>query len=167
MTDPSKLTELLALWSHRQRCNQKAHYFMSEKLGQNAFWSGVITALFSGAVGLLLILKARFNMPDSIVQVAAGVSILSSVIGTIVTSAKWSEKASQHHAAGAAYGAALRRIQQTLAVPPSSQEDLQKALTEIREAIDAIPSTAPGIPTKIWKKVPKELTPDNDTKQNG
>lgn len=164
MTDPSTPAELLALWSHRQRYNQKAHYFMSEKLGRKAFWFGVITALFSGSVGLLLILKARFNMPDYVVQVAAGVSILSSVIGAIVTSAKWSEKASQHHAAGAAYGAALRRIHQTIALPPPSQGDFQKAITEIREAIDAIPSTAPGIPTKIWKKVPKELTPDNGAK---
>ena len=89
----------------------------------------------------------------------AGISILASVITTVATSAKWSEKASQHHSAGAAFGILHRRIEEALALPLQSDEATRALVEAIRVELDALPMKAPPIPDRVWKALPEELTP--------
>ncbi len=87
-------------------------------------------------------------------------TILASVIAAIATSAKWSERAAQHHAAAAAYGDLHRRFEEALAIPPATDEGMRMLVEQLRAALTAVPMNAPPIPDSIWKAIPHELTPD-------
>jgi hypothetical protein len=81
-------------------------------------------------------------------------------ITTIVTSSKWSDEASQHHAAAVEYGKVFRKIEEILACPSELTADPLKIIKMIREKMDRIPNEAQPIPRRVWRKLPKELTPE-------
>jgi cytochrome c-type biogenesis protein CcmH/NrfG len=141
---PADSHELLVSWRHRARLNQKAHYAMVHRAEKRAFWFGVVSATISGVVGLLILITEKAEAPPWVRLCAGGVSILASVITTIATSGKWSEKAAQHHAAGVAYGNVHRRFEQVLALPPSSETEMRAVIESLRTELEAIPMNAPS-----------------------
>ncbi len=157
--NPSSPIELLQLWRHRQRLNQRAHYLMAEKCSRLAFSFGVASAIVSGAVGILILMAVRYDPPVWLRVTIGCLSILGAVVAATATLAKWSEKAAQHHAAGVAYGAILRRLEEALVLLPTSDEAMKLMLDELRKDIDAIPTKAPHVPKKVWQTLPAELTP--------
>jgi hypothetical protein len=159
LNTPATATDLLQSWRHRARLNQKAHYIMVHRAEKRAFWFGVVSAVISGVVGVLILITEKAQAPAWVAICAGAASIFASVITGIATSAKWSEKAAQHHAAAAAYGNVHRRLEQTLAVPPSTAEAMSTLIGELRTELEAIPMNAPPIPDVVWKQVPQELTP--------
>jgi hypothetical protein len=156
---PATATELLQSWRHRARLNQKAHYIMVHRAERRAFWFGVVSAVISGVVGVLILITEKTEAPLWVPICAGAASIFASVITGIATSAKWSEKAAQHHAAAAAYGNVHRRFEQALALPPVTEEAMNSLIEELRTELEAIPMNAPPIPDAVWKRVPHELTP--------
>lgn len=156
---PGNSTELLQSWRHRARMNQKAHYKMAQRTQRLSFWFGTIAAVLSGIVGILILFVAK-DPATWLRLTAAGISILVSVITTISTSAKWSDKAGQHHAAGAAYGVLHRRLEEALAFPAPSEAAARTVLEEVRTELDSLPMKAPSVPDAVWKNLPDELTPD-------
>ena len=155
---PTTATELLRSWRHRARLNQKSHYAMVHRAERRVFWFGVVSALISGVVGVLILITEKTQAPTWVPVCAGAASILASMITGIATSAKWSEKAAQHHAAAAAYGNVHRRFEQALALPPASDEAMSALVEELRTELEAIPLSAPPVPDAIWKRVPHELT---------
>ncbi len=155
---PADARELLVSWRHRARLNQKAHYAMVHRAEKRAFWFGVVSAVISGVVGFLILITEKADAPPWVRICAGGISILASVITAIATSGKWSEKAAQHHAAGAAYGNVHRRFEQTLAVPPINEGELRSTIEALRAELEAIPMNAPAVPDAVWKRIPAELT---------
>ena len=124
-----------------------------------AYWSGVIPAILSGVIGVLILVAVKYD-PPAWFQISIGsLSIIAAAITTIGTYGKWSERASQHHTAAAEYGKLLRKIEETLASPPDA-EIMQKTIKAIREKLDAIPGEAPPVLKKVWKQLPPELTPE-------
>lgn len=81
-------------------------------------------------------------------------------ITTIGTSSKWSDEASQHHAAAVEYGKVFRKVEEILTCPSELNADPLKIIKVIREKMDRIPSEAPPIPPRVWRKLAKELTPE-------
>lgn len=132
---------------------------MVHRAQRRSFWFGVTSAVISGVVGLLILVTEKTDAPPWLHIAAGGVSILASVITAIATSGKWSEKAAQHHAAGAAYGNLHRRIEHALAVPPPSDEAMSALLEELRQEQDSLPMNAPPIPEKVWNALPQEIYP--------
>lgn len=118
----------------------------------------LVSPVLSGLVGVFILLAAR-DPATWLRLTAAGMSILASVTATIATSAKWSEKAEQHHSVGAAYGKLHRRLEEALALPRASEEAAQNVLEEVRAEMDALPMKAPSIPNDVWHSIPDELTP--------
>ena len=155
---PVTATELLRSWRYRARLNQKAHYAMVHRSERRAFWFGVVSALISGVVGILILITEKAQAPSWVPVCAGAASILASMITGIATSAKWSEKAAQHHAAAAAYGNVHRRFEQALALPPATDEAISTLIEELRIELEAIPLNAPPVPDAVWKRVPHELT---------
>lgn len=155
-------SELLALWRHRVRYNQQAHYEMAIRSESKARPSGIASAILSAIVTVLVLFAAK-TQPSAWLTIATLIaSIAVTAITTIATSAKWSEKASQHHAAAAEYGKILRKIEEVQACPTELETDAMRTLKAIREKMDRIPTEAPAIPKKIWRALPKELTPELD-----
>lgn len=155
---PATATELLRSWRHRARLNQKAHYTMVHRAERRAFWFGVVSALISGVVGVLILITEKIEAPTWVSICAGAASIFASAITGIATSAKWSEKAAQHHAAAAAYGNVHRRFEQALALPPTSGQAMSALIEELCIELEAIPMNAPPVPDAVWKQIPRELT---------
>ncbi len=163
MKNPESPIDLLELWRHRQRSNQRANYQMAERSASRSFWFGVASAVISGAVGFLILIAVRYDPPVWLRVTIGCLSIIGAVIAAVATSAKWSEKAAQYHGAGAAYGAVLRRIEEALALPPQSDDAMRVVVQELRKEIDAIPMKAPPIPRRMWETLPPELTPSKNS----
>ena len=166
LAEPTDATTLLKSWRHRARLNQKAHYAMAQRAARFAFWFGTAAAVISGVVGILILIAARTTPSPELLITIATVSIISSVITTIATSAKWCDKAAQHHAAGAAYGVLHRRVEQALALPPPSDELSRDLADTLRIEFDALPMKAPPVPNHIWLALPEELTPSKPALPN-
>ena len=166
LEEPSDAITLLKSWRHRARQNQKAHYAMAQRADRFAFWFGTAAAIMSGVVGIIIIFAARTTPSSAILLTIATLSIVSSVITTIATSAKWSDKAAQHHAAGAAYGVLHRRVEQALALPPPSGERSSELADALRVEFDLLPMKAPPIPNHIWRTLPEEVTPSRPALPN-
>lgn len=158
---------LLLRWRSRARKNQQAHYRMAIRLERTAWTSGAISAILSAAVTVLVVFAAKVQPSTKLSIATLVISILVTTITTISISSKWSDKASQHHAAAVEYGKVFRKIEQTLANPAEIQGDAGGTLKLIREKLDRIPSEAPAIPPRIWKRLPEELTPEKPTKISG
>ena len=149
--------------------NQKAHYAMVHRAEFRAFWFGVTSAVISGVVGLLILFAEKTATPAWVSLGAGAFSIIASVITAIATSGKWSEKAAQHHAAGAAYGNVHRKLESAVAMPPTTEEATALLVEELRKELQGIPMSAPSIPDSVWKRLPAELTPqvsDRELEEN-
>jgi hypothetical protein len=152
--------ELLAIWHRRVRLNQRAHYELEGRAEKKARLSGMASAVLSAAVTILVLLAAKTTPSAWLSIVTVGLSIAVTAITTITTSAKWSERASQHHAVAVEYGKIVRKIEELLACPDSLNPDARDTLKMLREKMDRIPGEAPPVPRKLWSALPKELTPD-------
>jgi hypothetical protein len=160
MEVPENPHDLLLRWRHRARSNQQAHYKMAIRLNRTAFTSGALSALLSASVTVLVLFAAKTQPTATLSIITLVISIVVTAITTISTSSKWSDRASEHHAAGVEYGKVFRKIEELLACPIEVEQDAAKALKAIREKLDRIPSEAPAIPPRIWKNLPRELTPE-------
>jgi hypothetical protein len=166
MDAPETNIDLLKKWHHRVRLNQRGHYAMEERCDRRDYWYGVIPAILSGIIAILVLLAVSYNPPTALRIFTASLSIITAALATIRTYGKWSEKATQHHAAGAEYGKLLRKIEETLAAPPS-EDIMQRTIKRIREKLDLIPNEAPPVLDKVWKRLSPELTPSLEIKQLG
>lgn len=153
--------QLLELWRGRVRMNQRIHYVMEERCERRALMLGVSAALLSGIVGALILAAARYDLPVWLRVVTGAVSLLASVIATVATSAKWNERAAQHHAVAVAFGVELRRIEAAIALG-WTEDELRKLVTELQDSLKEIPSKAPPVPEQLWKKIKPHMTPDSD-----
>ena len=160
MEEPQNPLDLLRRWRHRARSNQKAHYEMAIRLDRRAWVAGALSAILSGTITVLVLFAAKTTPSTNLSIATVIVSIIVTAITTIATSSKWSDKASQHHGAAVEYGKIFRKIEEVLVCPSVLETDPAKTLETIREKMDQIPSEAPPIPRRIWKKLPKELTPE-------
>lgn len=154
---PQNFADLLVMWKHRTRETQRAHYEMALRADRKAFWCGVISAVISGFVGVLLLVTEQMEVPWLHVAIGA-ISVLASVMAAIVTAAKWNEKAAQHQSAGASYGSIHRRLERALALPPGSADECNAFLDDLRNLQDSLPSCAPAIPGAVWAELPMNLT---------
>jgi hypothetical protein len=131
---------------------------MEERCERLSFGFGVASALLSSIVGVLVLVAVKIDPPTWLRISTAGISIIVAAITTIATSAKWSDKAARHHAAGAEYGKMLRKIEEILVLP---EDDARKSVKALREKLDQIPGEAPPVLKRVWRGLPKELTPSN------
>lgn len=161
METPESSVELLKLWRHRVRLNSRAHYQMEERCERLSFSFGVASALLSAMVGVLVLVGVKIDPPIWLRILTASISIIVAAITAIATSAKWSDKAAKHHVAGAEYGKMLRKIEEILVLPPESEVDARKSVKALREKLDQIPVESPPVLRRVWRALPKELTPSN------
>lgn len=157
--EPVSVSDLLRLWQHRVRYNQRGHYEMAVRLHRQARAFSLIATTIAAATGVLVLLSVRYEAPDWLKIVVAASSLVGAGIAAIQGAWKPAELGAQHHVAAAEYGAALRLIDATLSMPPRDREEAASVLTVIREKLDAISPKAPAIPRQVWESLPPELTP--------
>jgi hypothetical protein len=85
------------------------------------------------------------------------ISVLAGVLAALQTFLGLGARADRHRAAGSAYGAVRREIEQYHAVPPPRTAEAVKAvMNRLRERLDAIAEKAPGVPDRTWDKAWKK-----------
>ena len=112
-----------------------------------------------GSIGVLIIMADSLPLLPWMKIAAGSVSILGALITIVATASKWNEKSAQHHAAAAAYGTAYRRIEQALAMPPTSDEARMLVIERLRKELAATEITM----TKLQPFLVEELSLKNMT----
>ena len=84
--------------------------------------------------------------------------MLALVIATLQPFLRYAERAEEHRAAGARYGAIKRRIEAIYARAPETR--LAHDFVEIREVLDRLPQEVPNMPTAVFIKTQRDLSAD-------
>ncbi|MBZ5611884.1 MAG: SLATT domain-containing protein [Acidobacteriia bacterium] len=154
------LSELLEKWRQRVRTNQRVHYSRAEQLHRYNVLLGIPVVVLSALVGTSIFATLKQDIIFW-ARMAVGItSLLTAVIAGLQTFFKFSERASQHHAVAASYGAINRAIEAAQALPPTSAEETKELISELRKRMDELPKQAPAIPDRMWNSIRPHLTPD-------
>jgi len=151
--------DTLGLWQRRARESQKAHYRMALRCRRRSSGFAAGGAGIAAAIGVLVLLSARYQFPDWAKIVIAALSLIGAGLATIQGVLKPAEDSEKHHNGGLKYGAVIREIASATAIPPRNRSEAEERLKHIREMLDAIPGEAPAIPQRVWRNL-GPLTPD-------
>jgi hypothetical protein len=141
--------QLLEDWHLRLRFVQFAHYESAKSFEHLNYWIGVPAALFSAFVGTSVFASIGKTV-DARFQIVVGlVSVLTTVLSSVQTFLRFSEKAENHRVAAARYGALRREVEEILTVGENITKDI---ITPLRREIDKLAEEAPHIPSRIWSR---------------
>lgn len=151
---------VLADWYRRARDAQFAHYSAASRYAILARLLGIPSVVLSAVVGTALFasLQEETAAPFYLRLALGLVSVLAGVLAALQTFLGFGERADRHRAAGSAYGAVRREIEQTQAVPPQTAEATGAVMTRLRERLDAIAEKAPDVPPRRWTKAEKKAS---------
>ena len=69
----------------------------------------------------------------------------------------FAQRADRHRAAGAGYGAIRRSLEYLETFPPAAPEELQRAVADIQNRMDALAESAPEVPDGMKRLIDDEL----------
>jgi hypothetical protein len=153
---PGNMRDLLSIWMCRARDSKVAHYEMANRLGRRGQWLGLPVMLITVIVGT----SAFASIADQAVSIAAKLTIgLLSVLATILSSLqtffKFSERAEKHRRCGAQYGAIERELEALFAENGATFDPLYVA--SLREKLDRLAEDAPHVPWQVFVDDEKAL----------
>jgi hypothetical protein len=144
---------LLENWLRRARECQYGHYAAAGALARRNYWLGIPVVILTGIVGTSVFATLQHEV-DIRLKIATGlVSVLATVLASLQTFLRVSERAEKHRASGAIYGALAREIEQELNAPGAPQKQ-REFLDNLRSRMDALAKEAPEIPGYVWKTRP-------------
>lgn len=144
--------ELLVDWRRRARESQFGHFEASKHFGLQHYWTGIPVVVVSAIVGTSIFATLQSQEALAIQIVLGMLSVSAAVLASLQTFLGSSEKAEKHRAAGAAYGAIRREIEQTISLGLPEEAEGKKVLDAFRERFDELALQAPEISPKIWKR---------------
>ena len=148
-TPPATEAELVLSWLRRARESQFSHYAAAARLGRYGRFFGVpviiITALISAsAVGSIL----AQTIPLYAKVITGLCSVAATVLSSLQTFFKFSERSEKHRMFGAKFGA-IRRELEIL----QTQNQIKPAqLTMIRAKLDALAIEAPNVSAAAFSR---------------
>jgi hypothetical protein len=132
--------------------SEKGHFAAATNLRRVHYWLGIPSAALAAAAASSFFKGMQTAIPALLALTAA-------VLTTINTFINSSEKASQHHQAGVAYGTLRRKLRyfvQVESVGTSDETILSQKLLELINALGKLQAESPPIPIAAHKKA-KEM----------
>ncbi|AMM17597.1 hypothetical protein AX768_25775 [Burkholderia sp. PAMC 28687] len=148
---------LLLKWTRRARESQMSHYDMANLLGRRNRGLGVSVIALTALIGTGAFLSMIATGVSPLVRIVIGlVSVLASVMASLQTFLRYAERAEQHRAAGARYGAIRRRLESIYARSPDTRA--AHDFVEIREELDRLAQEVPNVPTDVFIKTQQDMS---------
>ncbi|MBP0592585.1 SLATT domain-containing protein [Paraburkholderia sp. LEh10] len=155
-TPPVNEDELLLKWIRRARESQKSHYDMADLLAARNRLFGVAVTVISAVVGTTVFLSLVASADSPWARLVVGlVSIAAAVSAALQTFLRYAERAEEHRAAGARYGAVRRRLEAIYADEPGAREGRQ--LSEVRGILDRLAEDSPSVPPRVFRRTQQTL----------
>ena len=150
---------VLTGWYRRARESQFAHYTSASRYAILARLLGIPSVVLSAAAGTALFATLQEETASFDLRLALGlISVLAGVLAALQTFLGFGERADRHRAAGSAYGAVRREIEQYHAVPPRTAEAVEAIMNRLRDRLDTIAEKAPDVPDRTWNKAWKKAS---------
>jgi hypothetical protein len=150
---------LLLKWIRRARESQMSHYDMANLLGKRNRGLGVSVIAITSVIGTTAFLSMIATGVSPLVRIFIGlISVLASVMASLQTFLRYAERAEEHRAAGARYGAIRRRLEAIYARAPEARAAYD--FVEIREELDRLAQEVPNVPTAVFIKTQRDLSAD-------
>lgn len=140
--------ELVRRWLLRARESQTAHYERGVFFERWNFWFGIPVIIVTGIVSASVFAVVDEKATGELKIITMILSVLAVILSSLQTFLKFSEKAEQHRATGAEYGALRRRLE---LLHISSPKD-KAALEKIGSDLSTLSGRAPSISVSIFKK---------------
>jgi hypothetical protein len=151
-------SELIAHWRFRVHRVQLAHYRSARRFAQLHLWLGVPAIALSTTAGTA-VFATLSKKPETWVQITVGLlSVAAAVLMSLQTFLKSADLSEKHRFAGARFAHLKHRIELLAAIPPTTAEDLGKALTGIEESWAKLREESPTLPGGVWQEIEKSLT---------
>ena len=104
--------ELLLKWIRRARESQASHYDMADRLNRRGRWLAVSVIGITSLIGTSAFLSLVTTAVSSALRLIVGMtSVTAAVLAALQTFLRYAERAEQHRAAGARYGAVRRKLE--------------------------------------------------------
>ena len=146
---PATEAELVLAWLRRARESQFAHYGAAKRLGRYGRLFGVPVILITAIVGASAFVSILSQtVPLSAKLIAGLCSIAATVLSSLQTFFKFSERSEKHRLFGAKFGA-VRRELELLRI----QSQIKPAeLTAIRVKLDKLAEEAPDVDAAVFSR---------------
>jgi hypothetical protein len=153
---PVNEDELLLKWIRRARESQKSHYDMAELLAVRNRCFGIGVTVIAAFVGTSVFLSLVATSVAPWMRIVIGlVSIVAAVSSALQTFLRYAERAEEHRAAGARYGAVRRRLEAIYARDPGARDG--PYVTEVREVLDRLADDSPSVPPSVFRRTQRTL----------
>jgi len=133
MSDSVPVQQLLNDWYYRVRESQFSHYGAARYYGKFHYYIGIPAVILSGIVGTSVFASLGKQADPTYTIIIGLVSVLITVLSSLQTFLRFSERAEKHRIAGARYGAIRREIEQAQASYSESDTNVKQFLDRIRE----------------------------------
>ena len=159
MASWAETERVLMDWYRRARESQFAHYTAASRYAVLARLLGIPSVVLSAVAGTALFATLQKETASFDLRLTLGlISVLAGVLAALQTFLGYGERADRHRAAGSAYGAVRREIEQYHAVPPRTAEAVEAVMNRLRQRLDAIAERAPDVPDRTWDRAWKKAS---------
>lgn len=161
-------SEFLRHWKFRVHRVQIAHYETGRYYERLHFWIGTPAIILSTVVGTAVFASLSEQIDSGNLlwtKLLFGfLSVFSTVLISLQTFLNYSDKAEKHKSSGAKHAHLKHKIELLALIPPKDDNELKEKLEEIEDEWDAIRKESLNFPIRIWKKIEKNMTLENDRK---
>ncbi len=153
---PTSEQDLVLAWIRRARESQLAHYAMADKLSKREHWLGVPVIAITAIVGTTVFASIAAEAISPIAKIAVGMfSVLATLLSSLQTFFKFSERAEKHRAAGARFSSVRRKLEVVYA--QQSAENERNYIATLREELDRLAEESLNVPSKVFLEVQKNI----------
>jgi hypothetical protein len=148
--------ELLLKWIRRARESQASHYDMADRLNRRGRWLGVSVIGITSLIGTSAFLSLVTTAVSSALRLIVGMtSVVAAVLAALQTFLRYAERAEQHRAAGARYGAVRRKLEAIYAGDADARNG--HYLRSVRDELDRIAEDVPNVPFAVFRRAQEDL----------
>jgi hypothetical protein len=145
---PDNPRSLVLKWMQRTRDSQIRHYTMADRLTARGRMLGLAVMGITTVTGTSAFLSLVATAVSPQVRIALGLtSMCATVLASLQTFLRYSERAELHRQAGARYGAIRRQLEAIHASDPYALE--LRDIATVRDELDHIAQHAPPVPRRV------------------
>ena len=146
---PATDAELVLAWLRRARESQFSHYGAAKRLGNYGRGFGVPVIIITAVVGASAFGSILSQTVPLYAKVIAGLcSLAATVLSSLQTFFKFSERSEKHRIIGAKFGA-IRRELEVLHIQPQIKA---AELTAVRAKLDKLAEEAPNVDAPVFAR---------------
>ena len=149
---PATTDELVLAWLRRARESQLAHYAMASVLAKRSHWLGVPVIVITAVIGTSVFASiATQAISVEAKLIVGGLSVVATILSSLQTFFKFSERAEKHKSYGAWFGSVRRELETLHASGSASKEP--NYVSVLREKLDRLAEEAPHVSADVFNKV--------------